>query len=138
MNLLMEQQTLTNHWQTLQPILFIETEDDYERALDLVEQLMNAVRHNTTHPLYSLFCTLVRLIEVYEADHHSIPDGQGVDALAHLIEEHNLQASELPEIGSEKLVAEILDGSRSLTVNQIQSLAQRFHVAPAVFLDAAQ
>jgi HTH-type transcriptional regulator / antitoxin HigA len=50
------------------------------------------------------------------------------------MEEHSLSQSDLPEIGSEGVVSEILNGKHSLNVRQIQALAERFNVSPATFL----
>ncbi len=48
--------------------------------------------------------------------------------------EHHLTQSNLPEIGSQGVVSEILSGQRELNVRQIRALASRFHVSPAVFI----
>ena len=56
------------------------------------------------------------------------------DALRSLMDEHDLRLSDLPEVGSQGIVSEILSGKRELNVRQIRELAQRFHVDPAVFL----
>ncbi|MCB0071665.1 MAG: hypothetical protein KDE20_09420 [Caldilineaceae bacterium] len=56
------------------------------------------------------------------------------DALRYLMDEHDLRQSDLPEVGSQGIVSEILSGKRELNVRQIRELAQRFHVDPAVFL----
>lgn len=53
--------------------------------------------------------------------------------LAYLMQEHGLTQAELPEIGSQGVVSEILAGRRELNVRQIRALADRFHVSPAVF-----
>lgn len=42
--------------------------------------------------------------------------------------------SDLPEIGSQGVVSEILNGKRELNVRQIRALADRFHVSPSVFI----
>ena len=52
----------------------------------------------------------------------------------YLMEEHGLTQSDLPEVGSQGVVSEILHGKRELNVRQIRALAHRFGVAPAVFL----
>jgi HTH-type transcriptional regulator/antitoxin HigA len=51
------------------------------------------------------------------------------------MEEHGLKQVDLPEIGSQGVVSEILNGKRKLNVRQIEALAQRFRVSPVVFLD---
>ena len=49
------------------------------------------------------------------------------------MEEHRLTPSDLPELGSQEIVAAILHGKRELDVGQIRALAERFRVSPAVF-----
>jgi HTH-type transcriptional regulator/antitoxin HigA len=50
------------------------------------------------------------------------------------MEEHGLTQSDLPEVGSQGVVSDILRGKRELNVRQIRTLATRFHVSPAVFI----
>ena len=50
------------------------------------------------------------------------------------MEEHGLTQSDLPEVGSQGVVSEILSGKRELNVRQIRVLAQRFGVSSAVFV----
>ena len=61
----------------------------------------------------------------------------GLDSLEHLLEENRMNASDLarllgvhPSLGSK-----ILKGQRSLTVDHIRKLAERFKVSPGLFLD---
>ncbi|MGL6338812.1 MAG: helix-turn-helix domain-containing protein [Waterburya sp.] len=54
--------------------------------------------------------------------------------LLHFMEEYSLSQSDLPEIGSQGVVSEIINGKRELNIRQIRALAKRFNVAPAVFL----
>jgi HTH-type transcriptional regulator/antitoxin HigA len=50
------------------------------------------------------------------------------------MEEHELTQSDLPEVGSQGVVSEILNGKRELNVRQIRALAERFGVSTAVFI----
>ncbi|HSG17040.1 MAG TPA: hypothetical protein VLE70_12060 [Anaerolineae bacterium] len=50
------------------------------------------------------------------------------------MEEHGVRQADLPEVGSQGVVSEILSGKRELNVRQIRELARRFHVSPAVFI----
>lgn len=50
------------------------------------------------------------------------------------MEEHGPAQSDLPEVGSQGVVSEVLSGKRELNVRQIRALAKRFHVSPAVFM----
>ena len=53
-----------------------------------------------------------------------------------LMEQHGLTQSDLPEIGTQGVVSEILRGKRELNTRQISELSSRFHVSPAVFFPA--
>jgi hypothetical protein len=67
--------------------------------------------------------------------HHDVPCGTGgVDVLRFLMEEHGLTQSDLPEVGLQGVISDILRGKRELNVRQIRTLAKRFHVSPAVFI----
>lgn len=61
-------------------------------------------------------------------------DVSGGEALHFLMEAHGLRQSDLPEIGSQGVVSEIINGKRELNVRQIRALAKRFAVSPAVFV----
>lgn len=54
--------------------------------------------------------------------------------LKYLMQEQGLRRSDLPEIGSQGVVSEVLAGKRELNARQIKRLAKRFGVSPAVFI----
>ncbi len=74
------------------------------------------------------------VIEAYEAENYEIPDCSGVDMLIYFMEEHSLTQSDLPEIGSQGVVSEIINGKRELNIRQVRALAERFKVSSLVFL----
>jgi HTH-type transcriptional regulator/antitoxin HigA len=121
-------------WSSLRPMLSIRNEREYDRAVTRVHELLDLVGTNTRHPLYSLLDTLGTLVHAYEAQHQPIPDASGSGALQYLLEEHGLSQSDLPEVGSQGVVSEVLRGKRELNVRQIRALAKRFGVSPAVFI----
>ena len=51
-----------------------------------------------------------------------------------IMREHQLRQSDLPEIGTQGVVSEIMAGKRELNTRQIRKLAERFGVSPAVFV----
>ena len=85
-------------------------------------------------PLYELLDTLGTVLHAYEEKHHVLPESSGADMLRFFMDEHGLAQSEVPEVGSQGVVSEILSGKRELNVRQIRALAERFHVSPAVFI----
>lgn len=122
------------YWAVVEPVLTVRTEEDYTRAVTRLNELLDEVGDDTTHPLYGLLDTLGTLIRAYEEEHTLMPKVTGIEALQFLMEEHNLTQSDLPEIGSQGVVSEILRGKRRLNIRQIRALAERFHVSPAVFI----
>lgn len=122
------------HWANIAPLLTIHNEREYNAAIERLNELLDEIGDNEKHRLYSLLDTLGTLIHAYEEEHFTIPDVTGADVLRFLLEEHGLTQSDLPEVGSQGVVSEILSGKRELNVRQIRSLAQRFGVSSAVFL----
>jgi HTH-type transcriptional regulator / antitoxin HigA len=127
-------QELQQHWTAVSPLLSIRNEHEYDLAVARLNGLLDEVGTDEQHPLYTLLDTLGTLIHVYEEEHHPIPESSGVDVLRFLMEEHGLTQSDLPEIGSQGVVSEVLRGKRELNIRQIRALATRFQVSPAVFI----
>ena len=125
--------TLT-HWRIVQPLFSIRDEDAYDRAIVTLNALIDEVGNDEQHPLYELLDTLGTVIHVYEEKHHPIPECSGVEVLRLLMEEHQLEPSDMTELGPPNIVLEILNGDRDLTVTHIQALAETFQVSPAVFV----
>ena len=125
---------LEQSWSVLEPLLTIRDEAEYQRSVEQLNSLLDLVSTDEQHPLYSLLDTLGILLEAYEVEHVKIPEASGVDVLQYLMEEHTLTLSDLPEIGSQDELAEILNGKQELSLQQIRSLSQRFQVSPAVFI----
>lgn len=107
---------------------------DYDAAVVRLNQLLDEVGDQADHPLYGLLDTLGTIVRAYEEEHVAMPAVTGVDALRYLMAEHALTQSDLPEIGSQGVVSELLAGKRKLNLRQVQALAARFNVSPAVFM----
>ena len=54
--------------------------------------------------------------------------------LAFLMEQHGVKQAELPEVGTQGVVSEVLSGKRELTTKHIKALSVRFDVPASVFL----
>jgi HTH-type transcriptional regulator/antitoxin HigA len=126
--------TLQAQWLPLRPLLTIRNEREYDQAVSRVNELLDKVGENEKHPLYSLLDTLGTLVHAYEEEHHTMPEVSGGDTLKFLLEEHGLTQADLPEVGSQGVVSEVIHGKRELNVRQIRALAKRFRLSPAVFM----
>jgi len=125
---------LYDHWAAIRPLLSIRNEKEYDLAVERLNRLIDEIGTNEDHPLYEFLDTLGTLIHIYEEEHYPMPECSSADMLRFLMDEHGLTQSDLPEIGSQGVVSEILNGKRELNVRQIRALAKRFHVSPAVFI----
>jgi HTH-type transcriptional regulator/antitoxin HigA len=125
---------LEMHWTNIAPLLTIRNEREYNAAVRRLNELLDEIGDNEKHPLYSLLDTLGTLIHAYEEEHYPIPEVSGVEVLRFLMDENGLTQSDLPEVGSQGVVSEILSGKRDLNVRQIRSLAEKFKVSSAVFV----
>ena len=122
-------------WPDIQNIFSVpHNEKDYKKLVNLLDSLIDEVGDDESHPLASLMETLGSLIETYEA--HELPEIEGnpIDTLKALMEEHGIRQSDLPEIGSQGVVSEIMSGRRQLNIRQIKVLGKRFKVSPVVFV----
>ena len=125
---------LQQSWTQVSALLNIQSEQDYDVALECLNGLIDEVGTDEGHPLYSLLDTLGTVVHAWEEQNHPMPRLEGVEALRFLMEEHDLTQSDLPEVGSQGVVSEILGGKRALNVRQIRALSERFGVSPAVFV----
>ena len=125
--------------------IHIRNKRDYQKTLDLIEELMTEAEDSKADPLNDLIKILADAVEEYESKQEKImqfhTEAEGVDpgvsALRVLMDQHALGASGLrEEIGSKSLVSMILSGQRSLTKEHISKLSGRFGVSPAVFFGA--
>ena len=121
----------------MMPPQAVQDEVQYANTLEVIDRLMAIAKLTKGQALY--LETLVQLVQAYEAEHHAIDTTSltGLDSLKHLLEENQMNASDLarllgvhPSLGSK-----ILNGERSLTVDHIRKLANRFKVSPGLFLD---
>jgi len=121
-------------WPQIYELLSVPHSDaEYEQSVGLLNQLIDEVGEDESHPLASLMETVGALIENYDNQHIPEPSSDPIGMLEFLMEQHGLQDSDLPELGNQSCAKEILAGKQELTRRQIYALSQRFHVSPAVF-----
>ncbi len=134
--------TFLSFYEQIKPAIEIKTDEEYQYALDLLEQLMNKAEDREGEPLLHLIDIVADAIEEYENNLESVKAflqrvdsvDPGVSTLRHLIDQYGLTYSDLKnEIGSKSLVSQILSGSKSLTKTHIEKLSQRFGLSPQLF-----
>lgn len=116
------------------PLRPIRSDADYAAAVEKLNQLLDDGGADEESPPADLTATLGTLIAEYDAVHYSSGGVTGVEVLRFLMDPHGLRQSDLPEIGSQGVISEILSGKRELAVRHMRDLAQRFSVPPSAFL----
>lgn len=119
---------------TLVPLGTLRTKKDYARAVEMLDAILDEIGEDEKHPMAELADAISVFIEKYEAEHVPILDLKPAAVLKFLMSEHDLRQSDLPEIGSQGVVSEVLTGKRELNARQIKRLAKRFNVSPSVFI----
>ncbi|MBF0171444.1 MAG: helix-turn-helix domain-containing protein [Nitrospinae bacterium] len=123
-------------WTEAPPLLSLpRNKREYETMVKVLDILVDIAGEDEAHPYARAIDTLGVLIHAYEEEHLDLPTGDPVETLRFLMEEHGLKQKDLgEEIGSQGHVSQILNRKRSLTLQQIRALAERFNVSQAVFI----
>ena len=124
---------ISAHWVALHEALGvgapIADEAQYEHTLELMGALMENPDALEAGPLGGLAVLLADRIREYEAHAHPWPSASTpATRLAFLMEQHGLKQSDVPEVGSQGVVSEVLAGKRQLNLRQVKALALRFGV----------
>ena len=132
MHALVEQ--ATEHWAFISPLLSDPTtEAEYDVRVEALDEILDLIGDDETHPLASLAERLGDVIEAYDEQHRPMPDAPPADIVRYLMQEHQISQSALPEIGAQSVVSEILNGRRRLNWRQVCELSERFGISTDTF-----
>ena len=119
-------------------IAHINNQDDYERALRLMDELIDD--YDTNNQLIELLATSIErwedVADEFTDFNKVVADIEpGIAVLKTLVSQHRLQMADLPELGSKSNVSKLLNAAkgRKLTRQHIELLSKRFGVSPALF-----
>lgn len=115
----------------------IRDEAHYARMVELADALIDTQQAGEDKALSGLFALVCELIGDYDNRHYALPSAPPREVLRFLMQQHGLRQSDLPDIGSQGVVSEILSGRRMLNARQIAALAARFGVGADAFLEPA-
>ena len=128
-------ESISKVWPTIKAIFSVpHSENEYLALVKTLDSLVDEVGNSQDHNLAPVMETIGNLIENYENQAYEINEASPVDTLKYLMNEHGLKQSDLNEIGSQGVVSEILTGKRTLNIEQIKKISNRFHVSPLVFI----
>lgn len=112
----------------------IETEEENERMLAVVEKLMDK-GENMSPEEEALLRLLVTLIQNFEEKHYKPKEATPLEVLRHLMDARELKQSDLWELfGSKGVASEVLNGKRSISKTHARKLAEFFNVSADLFI----
>ena len=122
------------HWRNVAPLLSKPAnEEDYDALVEALDELLSIVGDDEDHPLASLASHMGDMLLACDETHRLLPRASGVEVLRYLMQEHGLTQTDLPEVGEQSVISELLGGRRQLNVRHIRALSERFGVPADVF-----
>ena len=110
----------------------LKTEADYQAALAEIEHLFDATPNT---PAGDRLDVLAMLVEVYEAQHYSLPAPDPIEAILYHMDSRGLSRRDLePYLGRRARVAEVLNRKRSLSLDMIRRLHAGLGIAAEILI----
>ena len=109
----------------------IRNDDDLERTAQYAEKLDELIQAGQRE-LSSLNNYILERIVNYE-EQQQIPPVSGKAVLRFLMDQHNHKLKDMTDVAPMSVISEILNGKRELNKGQIERLAAKYAVSPAVF-----
>lgn len=111
----------------------IRTEDDYREALSLIDSLWSKATPGTSQG--DDLDVLITLVQAYEREHHPIPPPDPIEAIKFRAEQMGLGRKGLEGIiGSRARVAEVLSGTRALSIAMIRRLHRELDIPAEILI----
>lgn len=127
--------TAIEHWGYVAPLLQpARNAKEYAQLVEALDAAIDAGGADEKHPLARLVDYLGDLVAEYEAGDKMPKAATGAEALRYLMQRDGLRQVDLPELGSQGVVSELLSGRREFNARQAKELAARFGISAALFL----
>lgn len=112
----------------------ISDEAQYDVCVNFAETLAESLPDDASDPRWALVQLLAQRIRDYEANVHPWPELAPHELLRELMTEHGLGQKDLPEVGTQSVISELLANRRKLNLRQVKALAKRFHLPMEMFV----
>ncbi len=110
----------------------IKTEEDYNRALNRLDEIFAAKPDSTEGDELEI---LGILIENYEEEHFFVDSPDPIEAIKFRMDQIGLDQQDLTKIiGSKSRTSDLLNRKRPLSVRQIRLLHEKLHIPADVLL----
>jgi len=128
-------ETALAHWSYVAPLLTpASTDAEYKALVESLDALLDAGAADEANPLAGLAAMVGDLVSDYEQAHYPMPpEMSGAEVLRFFMERDGLRQGDIPEIGNQAKVSEVLSGKRTINLRQAKALSARFGVPLALF-----
>ena len=131
----MNLEQISQSWLKIAPLLIpISSEDECDRREEQIRKLIKLNKDKKDPQISYLIQCMALTIEDYEKKQFPLEKPTAIEVLKYLMTEHGLNESDLPEIGNQSLVSNLLTGKEELNLTMIKILAKRFGVSATTFL----
>jgi HTH-type transcriptional regulator/antitoxin HigA len=131
----MNVQQISQSWHNIAPLLIpIKTEDECDRREEQIRKLIKLNEDKKDANISYLIQCMALTIEDYEKKEWTLEKPTAIEVLKYLMTEHGLNESDLPEIGDQNFVSDLLTGKQELNLTMIKILAKRFGISTKTFL----
>lgn len=111
--------------------------EEYSILEALLDDLIDTVRGDETHPLADVMHIIGENLEQYDDEHYPMIGNKVTDVkfVTFLMKSHNLKQTDLANIfGGQANVSRFLNGERPLSKSQILGLKNKFKISADIFL----
>jgi HTH-type transcriptional regulator/antitoxin HigA len=112
----------------------IRNGEEYDRTVDLMNNLLDIVGDEENHPLSGLLDLVSELVGDYDTEHFAIEASDPKEVLRYLIETRGLKQGDLVDVVPQSNLSAILAGKRKISVTLAGKLAKFFNISPAAFV----
>lgn len=114
----------------------IETEEENEKALAVIDRLMSKGEDELSPEEDRLIRLLAVLVEDFEEKAYPMGNGSNpAVALRELMNEHQLKQTDMLDVfGSQGVVSQVLNGKREISKAQARKLSERFRLPVDIFI----
>ena len=83
-------ESIREHWIPISHLLSVNNDGEYDKAVRLLNSLIDEVGTDDRNPLYEFLDTLGTVINAYEEHNYPMPDCEGIGMLCFFMNEHRL------------------------------------------------
>lgn len=112
----------------------IRDEAHYNALLGFVDECFERFGAQAHHPAFALVDLVAERIREYEARMHPWPDLPANELLRELMNEHGLTQKDLPDVGTQSVISNLLCGKRKINLRQARALSARFKLPVTAFI----